>query len=193
MARFNEYKGGKGGSDRQFWLSLWSSDPVSVDRKGGRESTFVPYPYCSVLGGIPPSMLEVLKDERGRDDGFLDRILFVYPDASAFPSQRWTETELSELSESVWARTIGRLQATPMATVDEQLRPSCVGFTEEGKRAWVAWFDLHAAEMEADTFSDRRAGTWSKMRPPCGPVRPDTVSAPDRMPSSLRLGHDQPG
>ncbi len=37
VASFNEYKS-KGGADRQFWLSLWSSDAVSVDRKGGREA-----------------------------------------------------------------------------------------------------------------------------------------------------------
>ena len=106
VASFNEYKG-KGGSDRQFWLSVWGSAPVSVDRKGGRESTYVPFPFVSVLGGLPPDMLTSLRDERGRNDGFLDRIIFSYPDS--FPPQRWTERELSLEAESDWSEAIGRL------------------------------------------------------------------------------------
>jgi hypothetical protein len=76
VASFNEYKG-KGGADRQFWLSIWSSTSVSVDRKGGRESTHVKTPFVTVLGGLPPDMLNSLSDERGRNDGFMDRILFT--------------------------------------------------------------------------------------------------------------------
>jgi hypothetical protein len=65
VASFNEYKG-RSGSDRQFWLSVWGSAPVSVDRKGGRESIHVPFPFVSVLGGLPPDMRTSLRDERGR-------------------------------------------------------------------------------------------------------------------------------
>ena len=61
VASFNEYKG-KGGSDRQFWLSVWSCAEVSVDRKGGRESTYVPHPFASVVGGLPPAMLGSLAE-----------------------------------------------------------------------------------------------------------------------------------
>jgi hypothetical protein len=73
------------GSDRQFRLSIWSSVPVSVDRKGGRESFYVPHPFVAVLGGLPPAMLSALHEEKGRADGFLERILFVWPDDDAFP------------------------------------------------------------------------------------------------------------
>ena len=53
VASFNEYKG-KGGSDRQFWLSVWGSAPVSVDRKGGRESTYVPSRSSPSWVACPP-------------------------------------------------------------------------------------------------------------------------------------------
>ena len=121
VASFNEYKG-KGGSDRQFWLSVWGSAPVSVDRKGGRESTYVPFPFVSVLGGLPPDMLTSLRDERGRNDGFLDRIIFSYPDS--FPPQRWTERELSLEAESDWSEAIGRLYTLAMRSeADRPPRP----------------------------------------------------------------------
>jgi hypothetical protein len=32
------------------------------------------------------------------------------------------------------------------------------------KLRWVEWFNAHADEMEAPEFSDRQAGTWSKLR-----------------------------
>jgi hypothetical protein len=165
VASFNEYKG-KGGSDRQFWLSVWSCAPVSVDRKGGRESTYVPHPFVGVIGGMPPAMLSNLTEERGRDDGFLDRCLFVFPDDSAFPTQRWTKAELSEATERDWAETVTRLHAMPMVVdPDAELpRPFYVRFTPEAERLWAEWFDAHADESEAPDFPDDLAGAWSKMK-----------------------------
>ncbi|MGO8903406.1 MAG: DUF3987 domain-containing protein [Isosphaeraceae bacterium] len=161
VASFNEYKG-KGGSDRQFWLSIWGSAAVSVDRKGGRESTYVAFPFVSVLGGLPPDMLTSLRDERGRNDGFLDRIMFSYPDE--FPPQRWTERELSPEAESDWSDVIGRLFAIRMRVDGEKTLPHLVSFTSEAKTIWVDWFNRHADEMEGPEFSERQAGAWSKLR-----------------------------
>ena len=161
VASFNEYKG-KGGSDRQFWLSIWGSAPVSVDRKGGRESTYVAFPFVSVLGGLPPDMLTSLRDERGRNDGFLDRIMFSYPDE--FPPQEWTERELSPEAESDWSGVIGRLFAAEMKVDGEKTLPHLVTFTPEAKAIWVDWFNRHAAEMEGPEFPERQAGAWSKLR-----------------------------
>ncbi len=161
VASFDEYKG-KGGSDRQFWLSVWGSTSVSVDRKGGRQSTYVPFPFVSVLGGLPPDMLTSLRDERGRNDGFLDRIIFSYPDL--FPPQRWTERELSPEAESDWSDVIGRLFAIEMRLDGEKSLPRLVTFAPEAKATWVDWFNRHAAEMEDPGFSDRHAGAWSKLR-----------------------------
>jgi hypothetical protein len=165
VASFNEYKG-KGGADRQFWLSIWSSKAVSTDRKGGRESTYVPHPFVSVLAGMPPAMLSSLAEERGRDDGFTDRIIFCFPDEIDFPSQHWSEAELSEGADRTWADAVHRLHATAMVTdaEDELPRPFYVSFTPEGKRAWVAWFNAHADEVAAPDFPEGRAGAWSKMR-----------------------------
>jgi hypothetical protein len=96
------------------------------------------------------------------NDGFLDRIIFSYPDS--FPSQRWTERELSPEAESAWSDAIGRLFGQAMIAKDGRLLPYPVTFTPEGKSAWVAWFDRHAEEMEDPDFPERHAGSWSKMR-----------------------------
>jgi len=65
--------------ERQRWLSLWAGMPVKVDR-ASRDSSLIPRPAVSVCGGISPDTLPLLEAEAGRQDGFLPRILFGYPD-----------------------------------------------------------------------------------------------------------------
>ncbi len=169
VARFDEYKAK--GSDRQFWLSIWSCAPVSVDRKGGNESLYVPFPFVSVLGGLPPGMLGSLSEERGREDGFLDRILFTFPDQDAFPPQRWTEAVVSEGAEKAWSQTVDRLFATTME-VDPQhetRRPWFVHFTDQAKQAWADWFNAHGDEMDSSAVADRHAGGLVQARAPMRP------------------------
>jgi hypothetical protein len=161
VASFNEYKG-KGGSDREFWLSIWGSAPVSVDRKGGRESTYVPFPFAAVVGGLPPVKLDKLTDERSRSDGLLDRIIFTCPEE--FPRQYWTEADLSEKAERDWSESIAKLFDAPMYVKDDRELPYLADFTPEARRAWVEWFNAHAEEMDGLEFSSGQSGAWSKMR-----------------------------
>ena len=86
VASLNQYKGGKGG-DKQFWLTPWSSQDYTVNRKG-KEPLRIERPFLSVIGNIPPDMLGDLADRRGREDGFIDRILFAYPDPVTV---KWTD------------------------------------------------------------------------------------------------------
>jgi hypothetical protein len=164
VASFNEYKAK--GADRQFWLSNWSCTSISVDRKGGRESLYVPYPFAAVVGGLPPAMLGNLADEHGRNDGFIDRILFTYPDEGAYPPQRWTEAELGEDAERDWSDIIRRLHETAMTRDPEAEleRPFSVAYAPEAKAIWADWFAAHAAETEAPGFPEDQAGAWSKLR-----------------------------
>ena len=165
VGSFNEYKT-KGGSDRQFWLSLWSCVPISVDRKNGRESTNVPYPFAAVLGGIPPGMLGCLSEERGRDDGLLDRLLFCFPDPDDYPPQRWSGRELPEDVERDWIDVLTRLVHVPMTTDDgdETPRPWVVNLTRGALRVWAEWFDAQQGETRDPDFPEGLTGVWSKMK-----------------------------
>ena len=153
---WNQYKS-KGGNDEQFWLSLYSGEPVGVDRKGGRESIDVPHPFCAVVGSIQPDLLADLRDDRGRDNGFLDRIVFSYPEV--FPERRWTETEVGEGCEGDWKRTIDRLHAVEMNPGDGRPTPWLARFTPEAKRRFVAWFNRNGQAMGQ---LDARPGSLSK-------------------------------
>jgi hypothetical protein len=103
----NQYKGGKG-ADRQYWLSFWSGAPVIVNRKSRQEPITLPRPLICVAACLPPDVLSDLADERGREDGFLHRILFGYPDP--LPG-RWTEAVVSESTLSGYLSLVETLCA----------------------------------------------------------------------------------
>jgi hypothetical protein len=67
------------GSDLEFWLSSWSNKGVSLNRKTAK-SSFVESPIIPVLGGIQPSILTQFFTEENKDNGFIDRMLLVFPD-----------------------------------------------------------------------------------------------------------------
>lgn len=161
-----EYKGG-GGQDRQFWLSTWSNDRVTVDRKGGREGLQVTHPFVSVIGGLQPDLLSILRSQTGADDGFSDRILLCYPPDSAFPRDRWTDDKPAIEHEATWCRVVERLHEFEMAEdgyQDTLRRPHLVRMTPEAKEAWGAWYDAIEDEIEAPDFDTRLAGPLAKLK-----------------------------
>lgn len=163
MNSFDEFTGGRG-RDRQFWMCVYDCEAVYSDRKGGWEQTFVPHPYCAVIASTQPEMLGALNGDRGRADGFYERLTLIAPDPASYPSQFWTEAEVPAEVEAVWRDCIVLLHSAEMVTdeLHEIRRPWYVELTMRGKTAWVAWHDVHVAEMEAAEFDPALAGVWSK-------------------------------
>src|SRR5215208_4780307 len=87
----DQYKAGGRGNERQFWLSVWSNEPVSVDRKGQQGPVSVLRPFIGVIGSIQPDVLPELAENR--EDGMLERFLLAYPRTL---NALWTEDEISE-------------------------------------------------------------------------------------------------
>jgi hypothetical protein len=160
----NMYRGGKGG-DRQFYLSAWSGEDVVVDRKGeGTRSIHVPHPFLCILGSIQPDTLTELADAKGRQDGFIDRILFVYPDTSA--GQPWPDQPVPREVIRSWAKVLRRLYRMKMNEKDDGTRcPKVLRPTPEAVEIFKAWWAIHLAEMRGRTF-DREllGGPYNKFR-----------------------------
>jgi hypothetical protein len=88
---FNRYNNG---SEEQFWLSVFNAKPTISDRKSSQSSIFIKRPYISVVGTIQQKILgELGKGERA-NNGFIDRILFVMPEA--VEKSRWNDRETPE-------------------------------------------------------------------------------------------------
>lgn len=76
MKRMNQYKDG---DEVQKWLELWSGDPILLQRMS-RDENKVQNPFCSIIGGIQPGVLEELSKEENAHNGFYHRFLFVFPE-----------------------------------------------------------------------------------------------------------------
>ena len=89
----NKYRAG---SDVQSWLSSWNNDSISLNRKQSK-SSFVKRSFMPVLGGIQPEIFSTIYNDENESNGFMDRVLFSYPDLKVDKfvrediSEEWTE------------------------------------------------------------------------------------------------------
>lgn len=78
------------GSDLEHWLSSWSGKQINMNRKTAK-SAFVQRAFIPVLGGIQPAIMDGFYTEENKESGFIDRMLFSYPDLK--PSM-YSESEM---------------------------------------------------------------------------------------------------
>lgn len=161
----NQYKGGKG-ADRQHWLSFWNGAPVIVNRKLLKEPIVLERPFVCVTGCLPPDVLGDLADERGREDGFIHRLLFAYPEEMA---PYWTDACISDAATQAYVSLVQRLwtlQGT--ASVDgKSLTPQIVSLTPKGRTTFVQFANELHAEMAAPDFPAQLRGPYSKLEGYC--------------------------
>lgn len=157
----NVYRSGKG-DDRQFWMSVRSGSLVKVTRRGNPEPLIIARPMVPVLGCLTPAMLPSIGE--GPDDGWLDRILFAYPDSSAAPPRGYTDAEISQDALDAWDRAFRRLWGRRMVAEDNgRLRPYFVRLTDGARARWKAWMDDHWEETRRPDFDRTLVGPWSKL------------------------------
>jgi hypothetical protein len=156
----DQYKSGGKGNARQSYLKIWSNGAIHVDRKGSDEPVVVPKPYVTLQGGIQPAVLHEIAD--GRDDGFLDRFLFAYPEPGR---GGWSHEEVSAETEFAYEELIGRLWDRGAETQgpDGEIEPKVLQMDEEAKRLFIAEVDKLAAERWSPGFPVVLSGPWSKM------------------------------
>ena len=80
------------GGDKEQWLSSWSNESINLNRKTAK-SSFVERAFLPIMGGIQPGILDSFHTDENKDNGFLDRMLFSYPDIEL---DMWNENEMSQ-------------------------------------------------------------------------------------------------
>jgi hypothetical protein len=156
----DQYKGGKGG-DRPFYLSVWGGEPVFIDRaKYMREPIVVPHPFLTVIGGMTPDMLSTLSEAKGREDGFLARLLFCFPERTP---RRYSSEGIPESLADAWHNLASALRERPMAESDGKPVPLVVRLTPGAASEWASWCQAHYDEQEADSFPESMEGPWGKL------------------------------
>jgi hypothetical protein len=163
----NQYRARGAGADRQFYLSVWAGEPVSVHRKSQQAGPlFVSDPFLSVVGGLPPDVLPQLRGEREISDGFMDRILFSYPVPPQAVGEDWCCVD-DEAVEG-WKGVLEKLwKMEPEKTEEGGTRPRFVRLTTCGRHEWERFTRGLAAEMNAEDFLEHLRGPWAKLRGYC--------------------------
>jgi len=131
---FNRYRKG---ADQEFWLSAWSHKPISIDRKN-TDPIYIPLPFISVCGNIPTWILNELGSENRSQNGFIDRMLFAFPDGLEKPYL--ADSEINSEIMKGWKEIISRLQAVQLHT-DGNLTPTAkiLNFSPEAFQMFKIW------------------------------------------------------
>jgi len=156
----DQYKS-RGGSDRQFWLSAWSSDAVSVHRKNpDSPHVFIAHPCVSIAGGIQP---EVLKALRGNDDGFFDRILFTYPVPLPVKKEDWRVSDKRLVR--CWAGALDTIRSVELVREPGAPdRPRFVRLAQPARERWEAFTGDLADRINAPDFPAHLSGVAGKLK-----------------------------
>lgn len=135
---FNQYKGGHG-SDRARMLELWNCKPTTILR-ASREFN-LSRPALSVGGGIQPGVLHELSP-KGREDGFLERLLMVVAKSDAPPNNR---EGFDPEPAREWARVLRLVIDGFEARAQDEVVTS--RFDPVAQEKWFDLSDEHRAEM----------------------------------------------
>lgn len=152
----NQYRGGKG-ADRQSWLSFWNGAHAMVNRKTQHEPIMLDNPLVCVTGGLPPEVLSDLADERGREDGFIHRILFGFPDRLPI---YWTDASVSEQAIDGYRQVCQNLMKLQG---NSPTSPTVVSFTRNRKKAFIECANVLYGELADPNLLPNLRGPFAKL------------------------------
>lgn len=161
------------GSDLEYFLSIWSGAPVKVTRTG-QHTKWIEYPFLNVIGSVQPKMLKELITNDKANNGFLDRILFSYPDDFIVPEE--TDIDVDDSVYRLYDNIIQFLQSLPnefVAHKDEitqeeflEINRIEVPLTEKGR---VAYKEFRNDVVSQQNLAEEEAvmGLLSKLKQYC--------------------------
>lgn len=161
LGSFDRYaKAGNAGADSAHWLSMHNGEAMTIDRKTGIPPTIhVPSASVSITGGIQPGILSRALGQKHHESGMAARVLFAMPPRKA---KRWTEADVDVGTEAAVAAVFDKLFAlTPETDGDGDERPRLVTLADDGKRAWIRFYNEHATEQAG--LSGDLSAAWSKL------------------------------
>ncbi len=154
---FNRYSKG---SEMEFWLSAWNSKPINIDRKSDGP-IFIPSPFISVVGTIQNGVLKELAKDNRQQNGFIDRILFAFPDNIKKPY--WSDIELNSSVIQNWQTIIVNLLSLHVVKDEtNNIQPEILRFSRDAKDMLFEWQKKNADQFN-NTEDDTISGIYSKL------------------------------
>lgn len=158
---FNNFNRYNKGSEEQFWLMAYSASAIQINRKNIRGSISLKRPYISVTGTIQPSLLKDLAEGSRSKNGFIDRILFVYPQRNI--KEYWSTQILPDYITDSWKSIIeGLLDLEQNLDKNNMPVPKVIPYSPE---AWEKLFEWHKYNTDLSNSEDEESvkGIYSKL------------------------------
>ena len=132
------------------WLESFNGSSITVNRVG-REPLRVERTNINVLGGIQPSRLSSITSGGRSESGFLDRLLFFYPDIPE--SLEWNDdADVDDAVNDRYASIINGIQSRGYTNFTT--------LKEDRVNIWKPWYDSNNSKYKDDSAS---AGLQSKL------------------------------
>lgn len=149
-----------GGSDIAAYLSIWSEEDISVDRKT-TENLRIQKPFLSIIGGIQTGILSELMTKDFLHQGFLDRILFVMP--QELKALEWTEMSVNSELKDFYFQFIKKMFDIPVETVGGGIVSTVLDFSAEAKEYLISWRNKTHKTVLQENENEYYVGAYGKM------------------------------
>lgn len=185
LNRFNQYKAG---DEEQKWLELWSGSSILNQRitSGVKK---VQDPFCSIVGGIQPGVLESMSKDDKQHNGFYHRFLFVYPQQQ--PKEEWRQINIP-------LNVLNAYRDMFIMLISQRCRDRSVyTLSPKANLLYKEWFDNKNIKYNK-AQTDNIKGIVAKYQEYClrfslliqvvedGPIREKTIT-PENMERAIRL------
>ncbi len=160
VKNFNRYNSG---SESEFWMSVFNHKVAMSDRKSSQSGVFIRNPFLCVIGTIQPKVLTDLAANNRNANGFMERILYVFPADQTKPKWDRTRRLPSFDIAAAWREILSRLIGI-VPTVDSsgEIIPDDVPFSPDALDRLYQWQNEQTDRCNADG-SDTLTSIASKL------------------------------
>ncbi|MGO3691077.1 MAG: DUF3987 domain-containing protein [Psychroflexus halocasei] len=130
IKNFNRYNNS---GEAETYLSLWSGTTISIDRASGK-SLRIEDPFIGVIGSTQISVLKEFAKGGRSSNGFMDRLLFVYPENKK--TIKWNLNKVDKTLLENYSTIISNLIDLKF---DENNEPKIIPIEKEAKRYLFEW------------------------------------------------------
>lgn len=132
---------------------------MTVDRKTGKPTFYVPRAAVSITGSIQPQSLALALGRIHFENGLVARLLFCFPPR---PQRRWTEAEIPDALDQRIDNVFSGLFDLKFGN-DENGDdvPTIIPLDDKARQKWIEFFNQHGAEQTV--LNGDISAAWSKL------------------------------
>lgn len=142
------------GSDLEHWLSSWSGKEINMNRKTAK-SSFVERAFIPVLGGIQPDIMDSIYTSENKENGFVDRMLFSFPELEVdkYNDKEMNQDHLDWYNDYIMAM-YEAIRGIIKYNSEDQIEPIKCSFSKEAKKEWVRIFNNITEQQNSDAENE---------------------------------------